>query len=56
MMIPAAVYLPFVSLGLRNYCVLNIQVDETKLFVTKSRAPFMVCLELYKPEEFLVTF
>ena len=52
--LPSAVYVPFVSSGLRNYCVLNICVEETRLFVTKSRAPFMVCLEVYRPEEFLV--
>ena len=53
--LPRAVYIPFVSKGLRNCCVLRICVEETRLFVTKSRAPFLICLEVYRPEEFLLS-
>lgn len=30
---------------------MNICVEESRLFLTKERAPFMICLELYRPEE-----
>jgi len=49
--LPASVYLPFVNNALRNYCVLNIVESESRLFLTKERAPFMICLEIYRPEE-----
>jgi hypothetical protein len=35
--------------------VLNIVEEESKLFITKQRAPFMICVEIYRPEEILVT-
>jgi len=53
--LPANVYIPFVNHSWRNYTVLNICVDECKLFLTKNRAPYMICLEIFRPEEILVT-
>ncbi|CAD8142504.1 unnamed protein product [Paramecium pentaurelia] len=47
--LPAAVYIPFQ--GVRNYVVLNIVVDECKVFSTKCRSPFYLCFEIYRPEE-----
>ncbi|CAD8067851.1 unnamed protein product [Paramecium sonneborni] len=47
--LPAAVYIPFQ--GVRNYVVLNIVVDECRVFPTKCRSPFYLCLEIYRPEE-----
>ncbi|CAK65842.1 unnamed protein product (macronuclear) [Paramecium tetraurelia] len=47
--LPAAVYVPFQ--GVRSYVVLNIVVDECKVFATKCRSPFYLCLEIYRPEE-----
>jgi len=49
--LPSSVYMPFVSKSMRNYAVLNIMESETRLFLTKTRAPFMVCVEVYRPEE-----
>eukprot|EP00347_Sterkiella_histriomuscorum_P015790 403355671 len=49
--LPATVYIPFVSNSTRNHAVLNICVDESRMFLTKERAPFMICVELYRPEE-----
>ena len=49
--LPASVYIPFVAGSNRNYAVLNIVESETRLFLTKTRAPFMVCVEVYRPEE-----
>ena len=53
--LPASVYIPFVNSAWRNYCVLNIVESESKLFLTNTRAPFLVCIEVYRPEEILIT-
>ena len=50
-LLPASVYLPFVSKSSRNYAVLHIVADEARIFVTKERAPMLICLEVYRPEE-----
>jgi len=52
--LPSLVYVPFVKDGLRNYCVLNIVVEQTKIFSTKERYPYCITLELYRPEEDIV--
>jgi hypothetical protein len=31
--------------------VLNICADECKVFSTKERSPYYICLEIYRPEE-----
>ena len=36
---------------MRNYAVLSIAVDESRIFVTKERAPYRICLEVYRPAE-----
>ena len=51
MHLPSAVYIPFVSQSMRNYGVLHIKVTEAKVFVTKERAPFLICVEVFRPEE-----
>ena len=53
--LPANIYIPFVNNAWRNYAVLNICPNESKLFLTKTRAPYMICLEIYRPEEILIT-
>lgn len=35
--------------SIRNHQVLSIAVDESRIFVTKTRAPFMICVEMYRP-------
>jgi len=47
--LPASVYIPFVHT--RNCCVLNVEVSETKLFITNHRAPYMVAIEVWRPAE-----
>ncbi len=37
--------------SIRNYTVLNIVYDECKVFSTKERSPFYICIEIYRPEE-----
>jgi len=59
--LPATVYIPFVSGnlfsykldGTRNNIVLNIPPREAKVFITKTKAPYMICLELYDPLEII---
>ena len=49
--LPAAVYLPFVNQSMRNYAVLHIVAEETKIFKTKERCPLLLCIEVYRPTE-----
>jgi len=49
--LPASVYLPFVGNSTRNYCVLNIPPDEARVFQTKERAPVLICVEVFRPDE-----
>jgi hypothetical protein len=51
--LPAAVYVPFTNSSLRLYNVLNIVSDESRVFSTKERAPFYICLEIFNPAESL---
>jgi phosphatidylinositol 4-kinase len=46
--LPADVYLPFRSLRVQGMKVASIVVEECKVFPTKLRAPFYVCLEVYE--------
>jgi len=47
--LPSYVYVPFFKDMMRYYAVLNIVTEETRVFSTKERAPFYICLELFKP-------
>ena len=49
--LPARVYIPFVNESARNYAVLHIAALESKIFQTKSRAPVLLCVEVYRPDE-----
>lgn len=49
--LPANVYIPFVNSSLRNHAVLHIPANECHVFQTKERAPFLICIELYRPDE-----
>lgn len=53
-MLPASVYIPFVNSSLRNYAILHIVSDEVKIFQTKERAPLLLCLEAFRPEELML--
>ncbi|KRX07569.1 Protein kinase-like domain [Pseudocohnilembus persalinus] len=37
--------------SIRNHVILNIVAKEAKVFSTKERAPFYICVELFRPEE-----
>jgi len=52
--LPAQVYIPFVHKSMRNYAVLNIPVEEAKIFQTKERAPLLLCIEVFRPIEMTI--
>ena len=35
----------------RNYAVLHIVIDESRIFKTKERAPVMLTMEVFRPIE-----
>jgi hypothetical protein len=49
--LPAAVYIPFSRNSLRYYTILNIDVESARVFSTKERSPFSICLEVFREEE-----
>ena len=49
--LPASVYIPFVGNSTRNNCVLHIPPEEARVFQTKERAPIMLCIEVFRPDE-----
>ena len=59
--LPSSVYIPFVNSNtytsykfidsIRNYAVLHVPLSECRVFQTKERAPFMIAVELYRPDE-----
>lgn len=36
---------------MRNYAVLHIVAEETRIFKTKERCPLLLCIEVYRPTE-----
>jgi|LauGreDrversion4_2_1035121.scaffolds.fasta_scaffold158365_2 hypothetical protein len=36
---------------MRNFAILHIVADESRIFKTKERAPVMLCIEVYRPIE-----
>ena len=49
--LPATVYIPFLSKLHRNHIVLNICEQESRLFITAEKAPFLICVEVFQPQE-----
>mmetsp|Transcript_36913 Transcript_36913/g.56523 ORF Transcript_36913/g.56523 Transcript_36913/m.56523 type:complete len:257 (-) Transcript_36913:1603-2373(-) len=52
--LPASVYVPFVQSSIRNYCVLHIPPEEARVFQTKERAPVMLSIEVFRPDEMAI--
>lgn len=52
--LPASVYIPFVQNSTRNYCVLHIPPDEVRVFQTKERAPILLSIEVFRPDEMAI--
>lgn len=36
---------------MRNYAVLHIVAEESRIFKTKARCPLLLCIEVYRPTE-----
>ena len=36
---------------MRNYAVLHIIAEESRIFKTKERCPLLLCIEVYRPTE-----
>ena len=53
--LPASVYIPFVQHSTRNYCVLHIPPSEVHVFQTKERAPVLLCIEVFRPDEMAIS-
>ena len=49
--LPSSVYIPFVKDSIRYDTILHIVISETKIFSTKERSPYYICLELFNPQE-----
>jgi hypothetical protein len=39
---------------MRNHAILNIVVEEARIFQTKERAPILLCFEVYRPIEMTI--
>ncbi|CAG9313004.1 PI4KB_4 [Blepharisma stoltei] len=54
-LLPACAYIPFNNPIARNCAVLHIIANEARVFTTKERAPYKICVEIFRPyEELLV--
>ena len=51
LLLPACAYIPFSNIRTRNSFVLQIPVSEAKVFTTKERAPYLICIEVFNPYE-----
>ena len=36
---------------MRNFAVLHIVAEESRIFKTKERCPLLLCIEVYRPTE-----
>lgn len=50
-LLPACAYIPFSNYKTRKSFVLHIPVTEAKVFMTKERAPYLICIEVFNPHE-----
>ena len=48
-LLPACVYIPFSSPKIRDSFILHIPIQEAKVFTTKERAPYLLCIEVFRP-------
>ena len=51
--LPANVYITFLSDNTRNYIIVHIPVTKLKIFKTKERVPFMLVFEMIRLDEIL---
>ena len=48
-LLPAGVYVPFNMFQARQCAVLHIPISEARVFTTKERAPYKICIEIFRP-------
>ena len=53
MLLPSNIYIPFLSEIVRNYVIVHIPVSEVRIFRTKTRAPYMITIELIRMDELI---
>ena len=51
--LPCNIYIPFLSEKIRNYIIVHIPVSETRIFKTKTRAPYMLTVEVIRIDELI---
>ena len=49
--LPATAYVPILSNGHRHAMALRIVEEESRVFVTNTKAPYLVCIETFLPNE-----
>lgn len=52
--LPSSIYIPFVQNKTRNCCILHIPPEEARVFQTKERAPIMLAIEVFRPDEMVL--
>ena len=45
--LPATAYIPIISKFQRNYMILNICEEESKMIVTAEKVPYLMCIEVF---------
>jgi hypothetical protein len=49
--LPATAYIPILTGAQRNFMVLRVVPDECRLFITATKAPYLVNIEVFQPQE-----
>jgi len=49
--LPSTTYIPILSKFHRNNMILNIAEEETRLFITNTKAPYLIYVEVFQPLE-----
>ena len=52
--LPSFIFIPSQKIGYRNSSIMSIEINETRIFQTKTKTNFTLCLQIVKPEEFLM--
>jgi hypothetical protein len=52
--LPSFVFIPSQKLSTRCMTIMSIEVNETRIFQTKTKTNFTLCFQIVKPEEFLM--
>lgn len=47
--LPATAYIPILTGAQRNYMVLQVVPEDCRLFITATKAPYLVNIEVFSP-------